>query len=203
MHLAASCGRLTHFEAQGGTKPVGCAVLRGMAEPDDIEAFKAASAKAEAELATERAARLTAEAKVSSINVLIASLKLQIEKLQRELYGQRSERKARLLDQMDLELEASATEDELEVEMAALRSGWPAASIDQGTTGVKAFTRRKPSRNLFPEHLLRERGVIRAAIMYTLISTAKLNDIDPQAWLADILKRIVEHPARRLDELLP
>jgi len=39
--------------------------------------------------------------------------------------------------------------------------------------------------------------------MYTLIGTAKLNDIDPQAWLADVLKRIAEHPAQRLDELLP
>jgi len=49
-----------------------------MVEPDDIQALKAALAKAEAELATERAARLTAEAKVSSIDALIASLKLQI-----------------------------------------------------------------------------------------------------------------------------
>ena len=48
-----------------------------------------------------------------------------------------------------------------------------------------------------------DRGGDRAAIMYTLIGTAKLNDIDPQAWLADVLKRIAEHPAQRLDELLP
>lgn len=32
---------------------------------------------------------------------------------------------------------------------------------------------------------------------------AKLNDVDPQAWLADVLARIAEHPARKLDELLP
>jgi hypothetical protein len=48
-----------------------------------------------------------------------------------------------------------------------------------------------------------DRGSDRAAVMYTLIGTAKLNDIDPQAWLANVLKRIAEHPARRLDELLP
>ena len=48
-----------------------------------------------------------------------------------------------------------------------------------------------------------DRGGDRAAIMYTLISTAKLDDIDPQAWLADVLKRIAEHLAQRLDELLP
>jgi transposase len=48
-----------------------------------------------------------------------------------------------------------------------------------------------------------ERGADRAAIMATLITTAKLNDVDPQAWLADVLARIAEHPAHRLDELLP
>jgi transposase len=39
--------------------------------------------------------------------------------------------------------------------------------------------------------------------MYTLISTAKLNGIDPQAWLADVLRHIADHPASRLHELLP
>ncbi len=39
--------------------------------------------------------------------------------------------------------------------------------------------------------------------MYTLIHTAKLNDIDPQAWLADVLKRIADTPQTRLAELLP
>jgi transposase len=36
-----------------------------------------------------------------------------------------------------------------------------------------------------------------------LIETAKLNDIDPHAWLADVLKRLPDHPAQRLHELLP
>jgi len=48
-----------------------------------------------------------------------------------------------------------------------------------------------------------DRGGERAAMMYTLIVTAKLNDVDPQAWLADVLARIAEHPAARLGELLP
>ena len=48
-----------------------------------------------------------------------------------------------------------------------------------------------------------DRGGCRAAAMYSLIVTAKMNDIDPQAWLTDILARIAEHPAHRLDELLP
>ena len=48
-----------------------------------------------------------------------------------------------------------------------------------------------------------DRGGQRAAILYTLIQTARLNDVDPQAWLADVLARIADHPATRLDELLP
>jgi len=48
-----------------------------------------------------------------------------------------------------------------------------------------------------------DRGADRAAVMATLIVTAKLNDVDPQAWLADVLARIATHPAHRLDELLP
>ena len=39
--------------------------------------------------------------------------------------------------------------------------------------------------------------------MFTLIETAKLNAIDPQAWLADVLGRINDHPAARLTDLLP
>ena len=77
-----------------------------------------------------------------------------IEKLRRELYGQRSERKARLLDQLELkleELEANATEDELAAEQAAAK-----------TSTVKAFTRRRPSRKPFPAHLPRERVVVPA-----------------------------------------
>ena len=48
-----------------------------------------------------------------------------------------------------------------------------------------------------------DEGGCRAAAIYTLIETAKLNDIDPQAWLADVLARLQDHPAKRIDELLP
>jgi hypothetical protein len=41
------------------------------------------------------------------------------------------------------------------------------------------------------------------AIMYTLIETARFNEVDPEAWLADIIARIADHPISRLDELLP
>ena len=39
--------------------------------------------------------------------------------------------------------------------------------------------------------------------MYSLIVTAKLNDVDPQAWLADVLARITDYPSHQLDDLLP
>jgi hypothetical protein len=48
-----------------------------------------------------------------------------------------------------------------------------------------------------------DRGGERRAVMYSPIVTAKTNDVDPQAWLADVLARIAEHPVQRLDELLP
>jgi transposase len=112
--------------------------------PNDIEALKAALIVAQAEVAAARA-------QLSSDQALIAHLKLQIEKLNRDRYGPRSERTARLLDQLELqleELEASATEDDLAAERAAAK-----------TTTVAAFTRRRPSRKPFPEHLPRERVV--------------------------------------------
>jgi transposase len=112
----------------------------------------------------ERAARLQAEAVAASAKAeaanakaaeaLISYLKLEIEKLRRQIYGSRSERKARLLEQMELqleELEATATEDELAAERAAAQ-----------TQTVKSFQRKRPSRKPFPEHLPRERVVIPA-----------------------------------------
>jgi transposase len=123
--------------------------------PNDIEALKAA-------LVAERDRRIIAEAdaavakaRLSDDQALIAHLKLQIEKLKRELYGPRSERTARLLDQLELqleELETAATEDEIAAEKAAAKT----------STKVAAFTRKRPSRKPFPEHLPRERVVIGA-----------------------------------------
>ncbi len=48
-----------------------------------------------------------------------------------------------------------------------------------------------------------EGGGKAAAIAYTLVETAKLNGIDPQAWLTDVLSRIADHKITRIDELLP
>ncbi|MCW6512998.1 transposase domain-containing protein, partial [Lichenifustis flavocetrariae] len=46
-------------------------------------------------------------------------------------------------------------------------------------------------------------GGHRPAAIYTLIETAKLNDVDPQAWLAWALAKLPDHPAKRIDEILP
>src|SRR5437016_3442994 len=108
-----------------------------------IEAARAA--RAEAELAVARA-------KASEDQALIAHQQLRIEKLTRQLYGPRSERTSRILDQIELrfeELESSATEDEIAAEMAVAK-----------TTTVAAFTRKRPARKPLPEHLPRERVIV-------------------------------------------
>ena len=98
------------------------------------------------------AALAASQARVSAAEAQIASLTLMIEKLRRALYGQRSERKERLLDQLELALDdltADAGEDDLAAEKAVPH-----------TTEVQGFVRRKPSRKPFPEHLPRERVVV-------------------------------------------
>jgi transposase len=120
--------------------------------PDNVAALKAA-------LAAERAKRLevaaelaVARAKASEDMALIAAQKLRIAKLERQIYGQRSERSERLIEQLSLtfeELAASATEDELAAEQAVTKA-----------TNVRAFTRRAAARDTFPDHLPRERVVI-------------------------------------------
>ena len=121
--------------------------------PDDIAALKTALAAAErrADLAEADAAH--AKVKASGIEALVAHLTLQIEKLKRELYGTRSERTARLLDQLEMQLEdaeAALSEDELAAEHAAAK-----------TDTVASFERRRRGgRKPFPEHLPRERVVV-------------------------------------------
>ncbi|MDO8360399.1 MAG: IS66 family transposase zinc-finger binding domain-containing protein, partial [Devosia sp.] len=125
---------------------------RDEAIPDDIEALKAALAAERAISAAARAEAAAAKAGRSDDQALIAHLKLQIEKLRHQIYGQRSERTSRLLDQLELqleELEASATADEIAAEMAAKK-----------IATVSTFERRRPSRQPFPEHLPRERVIV-------------------------------------------
>ncbi len=150
--------------------------------PEDIEALQAALLATRAELASVRAQQ-------SDDHALIAHLKLQIEKLNRDRYGPRSERTARLLDQLELtleELEASATEDELAAEMAAAK-----------TTKVASFTRKRPSRQPFPDHLPRERVLVPGPVACVCCGGARLSklgeditetlEVIPKSW------KVIQH----------
>ena len=150
---------------------------------DAAESLPSDLAAAHAMIITERTARLEAEAVAasakaeaagaqadrSSHEALIAHLKLEIEKLRRELYGTSSERKARLLLQMELQLEdleAAATEDELAAEQAAA-----------GAQTVHPPQRKRPLRKPFPDHLLRERVVITAPESCPCCGSARLSKL--------------------------
>lgn len=150
--------------------------------PEDIEALQAALLATRAELASVRAQQ-------SDDHALIAHLKLQIKKLNRDRHGPRSERSARLLDQLELtleELEASATEDELAAEMAAAR-----------TTKVASFTRKRPSRQPFPDHLPRERVIVPGPVACACCGGARLSklgeditetlEVIPKSW------KVIQH----------
>src|SRR5271154_713055 len=147
-----------------------------------IDSLPSDLAAAHAMILAERAARLQSEARAahaeadlthsrataSSAEALIARLKLEIEKLRRTLYGVSSERKERLLDQLEMQLadaEANATEDELESERSS------------SSTIVKTFERRRPARKPFPEHLPRERIVIRAPRSCPCCGSTKLSKL--------------------------
>jgi transposase len=120
--------------------------------PSELEVLRVALAASEAraDAMTEEAAR--ARAIASGGEVVINALRLEIEKLRRALYGRRSERRARLLDQLELqleELEAAASEDDLAAERALA-----------GTRPAAAAPRCHPVRKPFPAHLPRERVVV-------------------------------------------
>jgi transposase len=127
--------------------------------PDDLDALRAALAIERARMQAVLAERdagaaelAVARAKASEDLALIVHQKLRIAKLERQIYGPRAERSDRLIDQLALqfeELQASATEDELAVEIAVAK-----------TTTVTGFARKRPDRNTFPDHLPRERVVI-------------------------------------------
>ena len=146
--------------------------------PNDVEALKAL-VLAMTQRATEAEAELAnARARASADQALIAHLKLQIAKLNRERFGPHSERSRRLLDQLELqleELEASASEYDLAAEMAAAR-----------TTGVTPFERRRPVRKPFPEHLPRERVVVSLSTLADQVGAAT-------ATLMPLYRRIEAH----------
>jgi transposase len=130
--------------------------------PDDPATLKQLLRSQAAELAQARADAANAAA-------LIVHQRLAIEKLRRAMYGARSERKERLLDQLELELEeleASAAEDELAAEQAA--------AATETKTPVRGFHRKKPSRKPFPADLPRERVVVPGPTICACCGSSKL-----------------------------
>jgi transposase len=120
--------------------------------PDDVDALKAAL--------------LEARAKLSGAQALIEHLQLVIAKMKREMFGPRSERSQRLIDQLELQLEelaAAAGEDE--------------AKTDVATVQVQGFSRRQAIRRNFPEHLPRRRIVHPAPTSCPCCGGSKLSKI--------------------------
>jgi transposase len=155
-----------------------------------LQAERDARLRAEAELglAQMRASDLLAEAanaraKLSDNEALIAHLELRIEKLKRELYGQRSERTARLVEQLELQLEdlvAAATEDELAAQAATAK-----------TSQVRPFSLKRPVRKPWPDDIERERVVIEAPKACACCGGLRLAKIGE-----DVTKTLEEIPRR-------
>ena len=127
--------------------------------PDDVDALKAALVEAHAELSE-------AHAKLSGAHALIEHLQLVIAKMKREMFGPRSERSQRLIDQLELQLEelaAAAGEDETKAETARIK--------------VQGFSRRPATRRNFPADLPRRRIVHPAPTSCPCCGSTKLSKI--------------------------
>ena len=110
--------------------------------------------KLRAELAATKAELARSNAVVSASEAMISGLKLEIAILKRDKYGRSAERTARLIDQLELQLE--------EMETTAAEDAIRAEQASEKTTKVAVFERRKPVKKPFPEHLPRERVVVEA-----------------------------------------
>src|SRR5436853_4687377 len=158
-----------------------------ISKPDDLPSDLASALTA---LQAEREARLQAEAvaasaraELSANEALVAHLELRIEKLKRELYGQRSERTARLIEQLELELEelvTTASEDELAARAAAAK-----------TQNVRPFMRKRPVRKPWPDDIEHERVVVEAPKTCTCGSGSRLAKVGE-----DVTKTLEEIPRR-------
>ncbi|MGY2987434.1 IS66 family transposase [Bradyrhizobium sp. USDA 4508] len=125
----------------------------------------------------------SARAELSDNEALIAHLELRIEKLKRELHGQRSERSARLLEQLELELEelvTTASEDELTAQAAAAK-----------TQNVRPFTRKRPVRKPWPDDIEHERVVVEAPTTCACCGGSRLAKVGE-----DVTKTLEEIPRR-------
>lgn len=165
------------------------------------------------ELADLRKAPLAA-ATVKAIDAIFAVERDIAGKPPDERLAIRQEHSRPLVDALEAQLRADRTR--------LSSKGDPAKAIDYMLKRWPAFTRflndgRLCLSNNAAERAVRgiavgrknwifagsDAGARRAAAMYTLIETAKLNDVDPRAWIADVLARLSSHPARAIDDLLP
>ena len=142
--------------------------------------------------------------------------------IEREINGQPPDQRRAIRQQRSKPL-ANALETWLKAERKKLSSKAPVAkAIDYSLKRWPAFTRFLDDGRICMSNNAAERAVRgiavgrknwtfcgsdsggrRAAAIYTLIETCKLNDVDPRAWLADVLARIADHPAKRVADLLP
>ena len=140
-----------------------CDYILGMTVPpapptETVESLRAALALAQVEATQAKADAAELKARAVGAEMMVEHLRLEIAKLRREQYGQRSERSRHLLDQLELQLEeveTTATEDEAVAAVAAA-----AAKAKQADSVVKSFTRKRPVRGPLPAHLPRERNVL-------------------------------------------
>ena len=133
--------------------------------PSEIAVLRAALAAAEARAATAEEELTQARAVVSASDAMIRHLQLQIAKLRREQFGHSAERHARLIEQLEMQLE------DLETDLGQDRAKTDAAVAK---TTVAAFERRRPARKPFPEHLPRERVVVEAPAACTCCGSTRI-----------------------------
>ncbi len=132
----------------------------------ELARLRAALAAAEARAEVAESELAQTRAVVSCSEAMIQELKLEIAKLRRDKYGISSERRARLIDQLELQLE--------ELETAATEDGLAAEQAAEKASKVRAFTRRHPVRKPFPDHLPRERVVVEAPAACTCCGSDRI-----------------------------
>ena len=133
-----------------------------------MAALAAAEARAsglEADLQATRAALSQAQAVASAADEMIKHLRLQIAKLRRDQYGHSAERHARLIEQLELQLEDIEADQGEEISRAQ--------AVPAKTT-VAGFERRRPARKPFPDHLPRERVVVEAPTSCTCCGSKRI-----------------------------
>jgi transposase len=138
----------------------------------EIAVLRAALAAAEARASAAESALVAAKGELTQVQAIVSAsedmirhLRLQIAKLRREQYGQSAERHARLIEQLEMQLE------DIETDIADDRAK---AEATGPKAVVAAFERRRPTRKPFPEHLPRERVVVEAPTSCTCCGSARI-----------------------------